>query len=411
MRRLICILTVLFPVFSILAQNSDNVYSSSSNENNNAYSTLGMPGDNLNLYLVLNTFKQSGSVEDFEKRLNDPASKINNLDLNNDGNIDYLKATDYGKDDYHTIIIQDIISASETQDVAVIDIQKSNNNTAHIQIIGDESLYGKDYIIEPQDENISQPVQQTQPTTIVNNNYYTVENPAPYVNVWNWPVVSFFFGNAYSPWVSPWHWAYYPSWWMPRPRVIYHVYYGYHRNFGWNYYCRRNYFVNQPRYNSYYKSRRVMSPTVQVNVTKNVYHNPPKGAGYNNNGNYNKNNNGSWNGTKNGNKPNNNTGQNPKWNKGNNSNNTDNVGKPKGNSNWNNNDNGSTNTNTPAQTKPTNGNNHWNSTGNGNQPKPNMNNGQSQPKNNGGWKGGGNGGPKGGGKGNGSGIKTGTKGK
>ena len=408
MRRLICILTVLFSVFSVQAQNSDNVYSSSSNENNNAYSTLGMPGDNLNLYLVLNTFKQSSSVEDFEKRLNDPASKINNLDLNNDGNIDYLKATDYGKDDYHTIIIQDVISASETQDVAVIDIQKSNNNTAHIQIIGDESLYGKDYIIEPQVENISQPVQQTQPTTIVNNNYYTVENPAPYVNVWNWPVVNFFWGIEYRPWVSPWHWAYYPSWWMPRPRVIYHVYYGYHRNFGWNYYCRRNYFVNQPRYNSYYKSRRVMSPTVQVNVTKNVYHNPPKGAGYNNNGNYNKNNNGSWNGTKNGNKPNNNTGQNPKWNKGNNSNNTDNVGKPKTKSNWNN---GSTNTNTPAQTKPTNGNNHWNSTGTGNQPKPNMNNGQSQPKNNGGWKGGGNGRPKGGGKGNGSGIKTGTKGK
>ena len=186
-----------------------------------------MPGDNLNLYLVLNTFKQSSSVEDFEKRLNDPASKINNLDLNNDGNIDYLKATDYGKDDYHTIIIQDVISASETQDVAVIDIQKSNNNTAHIQIIGDESLYGKDYIIEPQVENISQPVQQTQPTTIVNNNYYTVENPAPYVNVWNWPVVNFFWGIEYRHWVSPWNWAYYQSWWMTRQRVIYYVYSGY----------------------------------------------------------------------------------------------------------------------------------------------------------------------------------------
>ena len=61
--------------------------------------------------------------------------KINNLDLNNDGNIDYLKANDYGKDDYHTIIIQYIISASETQDVAVIDIQKSNNNTTNIEML------------------------------------------------------------------------------------------------------------------------------------------------------------------------------------------------------------------------------------------------------------------------------------
>lgn len=397
---------LLSSVIGLYAQTSDNVYSSSSytnkSEKDNSYTTTGLPGDNLNLYLVLNAFKQSNSVEDFEKRINDPASKINNLDLNNDGTIDYLKATDYGKDDYHTVVIQDIISASETQDVAVIDIQKNNNNTAHIQIIGDESLYGKDYIIEPQAENSAPQTQQTQPGTIINNNYYTVENPAPYVNVWGWPCVSFFFGSAYIPWVSPWHWVYYPSWWIPRPRVIYHIYYGYHRDFSWNYYCRRNYFVNQPRYYSYYNSRRVISPTVQVNVTKNVYHNAPRGAGYNNTGNYKYND--GWNSAKNGNQPNNiNIEQKPKWNKGNKGYTPDNNGEPKTNGKWN----GSNNTNNPSQPKPDNGNNHWNSSGN--HPKPNMNKDQNYPKNNGGWKGGGNGGYKGGGKGNGSGIKMGTK--
>ena len=58
---------------------------------------LGLLGDNLNLYLVLNLFKQSSSIEDFEKRLNSPDTKVNNLDLNNDGSVDYLKVTDYGK--------------------------------------------------------------------------------------------------------------------------------------------------------------------------------------------------------------------------------------------------------------------------------------------------------------------------
>ncbi|HKC67414.1 MAG TPA: hypothetical protein VKG26_04240, partial [Bacteroidia bacterium] len=38
--------------------------------------SLGLPGDNLNLYAVLDLFKQSNSVEEFEKKLNTPDTKI-----------------------------------------------------------------------------------------------------------------------------------------------------------------------------------------------------------------------------------------------------------------------------------------------------------------------------------------------
>jgi len=416
-----------------------------------AYTTLGLPGDNLNLSVVLDVFKQSASVSDFEKKLNDPAMRVNNLDLNNDGTVDYLKVTDYGKNDYHTIVIQDIISSTETQDVAVIDLQRNNGDMVHIQIVGDESLYGKNYVIEPQIENAAK---QSQPTTIVNNNYYTYENPAPYVNAWSWPSVSFIFGPSYSPWVSPWHWTYYPTWWYARPRAYYNVYYSYYNNFGWNNYCRRNYVINQPRYHTYYNNRRVVSNTVQVNVTKNVYkNNPPRGNTYSNTNNGNlqngqgkgnwkkenaavnstnpKANNPKWskNNTNTGQGQNNPKSNNPKW--------TDNKPadgnqqgqtNPKNNGQWKNNT-GSTNTN--------NGNGNWNNpkkdgdvtqpkpvntnTGNGNwnnpnkpvnsSPKNNQGNWNNQPRqqqqnnkssNNGGFKGNTNGS---------GGVKTGSRGK
>jgi len=50
----------------------------------------GLPGDNLNLYGVLNLFQQSPTLEQFEKSLNAEDQKVNNLDLNNDGKIDYI---------------------------------------------------------------------------------------------------------------------------------------------------------------------------------------------------------------------------------------------------------------------------------------------------------------------------------
>jgi len=272
MKRIISFFGILFMAWSLFAQSPTATTQATP-------TALGLPGDNLNLYLVLNLFKQSSSIEDFEKRLNSPDTKVNNLDLNNDGSVDYLKVTDYGKNDYHTIVIQDIVSASETQDVAIIQLQKKEGNLVHIQIIGDESLYGKNYIIEPQLNTTASTAPAStapaQPTTVINNNYYNtnISRPAPYVNVWGWPCVSFIFGPTYVPWVSPWSWAYYPTWWYARPRVIFSVYSGYYQGFDWGYYCRRDVVINQVRYNNYYNSHRVISNTVQTNITKNVYKN------------------------------------------------------------------------------------------------------------------------------------------
>src|SRR4051812_11337057 len=77
--------------------------------------SLGLPGDNLDLRAVLSIFKQSANMEEFEKKLNAADTKVNNLDLNNDQQVDYLRVVDYGKDDFHSIVIQDPVSKTESQ--------------------------------------------------------------------------------------------------------------------------------------------------------------------------------------------------------------------------------------------------------------------------------------------------------
>jgi len=57
---------------------------SSFSQTENDEPLLGLPGDGLDLYAVLDLFQESKTIEDFEKSLNEEKSGIVNLDLNND---------------------------------------------------------------------------------------------------------------------------------------------------------------------------------------------------------------------------------------------------------------------------------------------------------------------------------------
>jgi hypothetical protein len=225
--------------------------------------SLGMQGDNLDLSAVLSIFKQSSTVEDFEKRLNAADAKINNLDLNNDQQVDYLRVVDYGKDDFHSIVIQDPVSKSESQDVAVIEIQKKDDKTAHIQIVGDETLYGKNYIIEPKDQAPTKPEEKAN-TKGYEDDVYASPNSQTngtqvMINVWAWPSINYIYSPGYSYWVSPWYWGYYPSWYSPwRPygwSMYRNNFIGYNYGF-YGYHSRRYAF---PHVHNYYYGRRVSS--------------------------------------------------------------------------------------------------------------------------------------------------------
>jgi len=165
----------------------------------------GMPGDNFSLEGALELLRQSSSVEDFEKKINAQDNHVNNLDLNEDGEIDYIKVISKKEDDIHIFILQVPVSENENQDIAVIELEKNGNNSAIIQIVGDEDVYGEEIIVEPSDEEDTDDGK----SGVIHIDDFVV------VNVWGWPAVRYVYGPTYRPWVSPWRWRVYPSYWSP----------------------------------------------------------------------------------------------------------------------------------------------------------------------------------------------------
>lgn len=171
-----------------------------------------VPGDNFSLEGALEIFKKSASPEEFERMLNDPDARVNNLDLNGDGYIDYIRVIDRYEGNVHAFILQAVISEGQSQDIAVVTLEKLADGRAILQITGDADIYGVETIIEP--------------TTEVRT-YAGVNTSRVIVNVWSWPLVRYIYGPYYSVWVSPWAWSYRPYWWRPWRPVVYYDYYSF----------------------------------------------------------------------------------------------------------------------------------------------------------------------------------------
>lgn len=175
-----------------------------------------VPGDNFSLEGALEIFKESTSPEEFEKMLNHPDAKVNNLDLNGDGYIDYIRVIDMYEGNVHAFVLQAVISKRESQDIAVITLEKLANGKAILQITGDADIYGVETIIEPTSEV---------------RTYAGTNRSRVIVNVWAWPMVRYVYGPYYSVWVSPWGWSYRPYWWSPWRPVYYVHFHSYWRPF------------------------------------------------------------------------------------------------------------------------------------------------------------------------------------
>ncbi len=155
--------------------------------------TDGNVSENLDLEAVASVFGEAKDLEDFEKRLNDPDTKISNLDLNKDGEVDYLKVFESSKGDTRTVTIQAVIGKDKYQDVATINVEKDSEGETQVQVVGDVSMYGSSYVI------------------------YPVYVHPPVVVVWFW-------GPYYNPWRSPYYYGYYPPYyrpWRPYPTSRY----------------------------------------------------------------------------------------------------------------------------------------------------------------------------------------------
>src|SRR5215470_14427569 len=71
-----------------------------------AKDSTGFPGDNFSLQGALEMFQKSKSPEEFEKLINTKEKNVNNLDLNKDGKIDYVKVIDKTEKKVHAFILQ-----------------------------------------------------------------------------------------------------------------------------------------------------------------------------------------------------------------------------------------------------------------------------------------------------------------
>ncbi len=95
----------------------------------------------LDLDAVTALAKKSKDAADFESLLNSQAEAVNNIDLNDDGRVDYIKVTEYGSGDRRGFSLTTEVSAGKTQEIATIDFQKEADKTT-LQTTGNPSLYG-----------------------------------------------------------------------------------------------------------------------------------------------------------------------------------------------------------------------------------------------------------------------------
>lgn len=183
MKRLILFIAMLLMGVLALAQDTFTVSANSEDIS-----------QNLDLKIVAKLFAEANTTEQFEIMLNNPDSAFSNLDLNGDGDIDYLRVVEAGTADNKLIVIQAVLAKDIYQDVASIYAEKdTKTQEVKVQIIGDEYVYGQNYIIEP--VYVYRPI------------------------IYNW-----FWSAQWYCWHSPYYWGYYPGWWYVHHCYTYHWY-------------------------------------------------------------------------------------------------------------------------------------------------------------------------------------------
>jgi hypothetical protein len=259
--QLLCIVIISFFITN----------TSSYGQTDSATGELGLPGDNLDLYAVLDLFQKSKTIEDFEKSLNDEKTKINNLDLNGDKKVDFIKVETKKDGDDFTFILRDPISKSETQDVAVILVSKDKNKKVSLQIVGDKDLYGKDYIVEPSPKGN---------TGVTANPAYTGADPVTVnvpastttvVVVEQAPIVQYVYSPVYVPYYPPYYYGFYPHYYSPFAVIavgIYRSNHYYYHGGGYGYH-NTNIYVNHNHYNNYNNNSRYSTNTISHNNINN----------------------------------------------------------------------------------------------------------------------------------------------
>lgn len=107
--------------------------------------TMVYAGDGLDLASIGSLLKKAENADELEKLLNDQNTGINNLDLNEDNQVDYIKVTEYGDQQTKGFSLTVEPAAGEVQEVATIEIEKSGTEQVEVEVRGNEQIYGQNH--------------------------------------------------------------------------------------------------------------------------------------------------------------------------------------------------------------------------------------------------------------------------
>ncbi len=107
--------------------------------------TLTPASDGLDLKAVGELLKKAKTAEELEQLLNSPGQGVNNLDLDGDGNVDYISVAEYGSEKVKGFSLSTQPAAGETQELATIEVEKTSESQGQMQIRGNEQVYGQNH--------------------------------------------------------------------------------------------------------------------------------------------------------------------------------------------------------------------------------------------------------------------------
>jgi hypothetical protein len=168
-------------IFILLVSVLTLVSCESSNQRSNVIVTAETPnlGNGLDLQALGEIVKNSTSAQEVENKLNQPNS-INNLDLDGDGQVDYIKVTEYGSGSNRGFSFTVDTNDGSSQEIASVEINRVNNQQANMSIHGNQNIYG-------------------------HNSHYSSS-----FGLTDLLILNYLF-NPHPVYVSPWRYGYYPN--------------------------------------------------------------------------------------------------------------------------------------------------------------------------------------------------------
>jgi hypothetical protein len=143
----------------------------------------------LDLHAVAELFKDSENLEKFERALNNSDTGVNNLDVNGDGQVDFIRVTEKSAGDTRLVVLQAVLGEDDFQDVATIAVEREGAGyNLHVQ--GEATIYGESVYVVPASRDFGA-----------------------------WNVVRWLFRPDYRPYVSFYTYRTLPAWWVARRPV------------------------------------------------------------------------------------------------------------------------------------------------------------------------------------------------